>query len=286
MSATSPGPGLRADSSAGGLKGQLDEVWGSLADLGRGISDEEWGLQTACPGWNVAAQYAHMIGTESSLLGRSAPQLDAGSPPHVRNQIGGLNEVWVLSIASVGRSEVLDLFDEVTASRREALAAMGEEEFSASSWTPVGEADYRRFMQIRVFDCWVHEQDIRDAVGRPGHGSGPACEQSVDEVVRAAGYIVGKLGRAPAGSSVRFELTGPVSRDVVVSVVDGRARVLDDFDRVPTATLRMSSDAFIRLACGRVAPAAVLEGAELGGIDISGDSQLGRRIAQNLAFTI
>lgn len=286
MSTPSPGAGLRADSSPGGLKAQLGEVWSSLADLGRGISDDEWTLQTPCPGWTVAAQYAHVIGTESSLLGRSAPDVDTGSPAHVRNQIGAFNEVWVVSLASAGRAQVLDLFDEVTASRREALARMTDEEFSAPSWTPAGEADYRRFMQIRIFDCWVHEQDVRDAVGRPGHGSGPAAEQSVDEVVRAAGYVVGKLAGAPPGASVRFELTGPVRRDVAVSVVDGRARVVEEIDGEPTATLRLSSDAFLRLSCGRVAPSDVLDGAKLGGIDISGDMQLGRQIAQHLAFTV
>ena len=24
---------------------------------------------------------------------------------------------------------------------------------------------YGRFMRVRVFDCWMHEQDIRDALG-------------------------------------------------------------------------------------------------------------------------
>ena len=33
------------------------------------------------------------------------------------------------------------------------------------SFTPAGKDTYGRFMQIRVFDCWLHEQDIRDALG-------------------------------------------------------------------------------------------------------------------------
>ena len=108
---------------------------------------------------------------------------------------------------------------------------MGEDDFSAPSWTPIGQADYRRFMQIRVFDCWVHEQDVRDAVGRPGHEDGPVAEQAVDEIVRALGYIVGKKAGAPEGSSVTIELTGPVARSIHVAV-DGRAAVVD---RLPGA---------------------------------------------------
>jgi len=65
-----PASGIVADSSASGLTAQLDEVWTSLAFVGAAMADEEWVFDTPCPGWNVAAQYAHMIGTESSLLSR------------------------------------------------------------------------------------------------------------------------------------------------------------------------------------------------------------------------
>ena len=42
------------------------------------------------------------------------------------------------------------------------------------------------------------------------------------------GFVVGKLGKAPDGSRVAIELTGPLARTIRV-VVDGRARLVDDF---------------------------------------------------------
>jgi uncharacterized protein (TIGR03083 family) len=272
-------PGIVADSSAAALTAQLDEVWSSLETLGRSLPDSEWTLPTPCPGWPVAAQYAHVIGTESMLLGRPNPTVDPGQPEHVRNQIGGFNEAWVVSLAGLPRSAVLDQLAEVTAERRQALAKMTEEDFSAPSWTPVGQADYRRFMQIRVFDCWVHEQDVRDAVGRPGHEAGPAVEQSVDEIVRALGYLVGKKAGAPDGSSVRFELTGPVERQVDVAV-EGRARVVESIDGSPSVTLTVPTPTFTRLACGRVEPSSAAD------IGIAGEEALGRRVVESLPFTI
>lgn len=280
------GPGLAADSSRDGLTAQLGEVWDALAGLGASIDDEGWAAQTPCPGWPVSAQYAHVIGTESMLLGRENPKVEEPeeAPPHVRNQIGGFNEVWVAALSGLPRREVLDRFGEVVAARKEALAGMTEEDFSAPSWTPVGQADYRRFMQIRVFDCWVHEQDIRDAIGQPGHEDGAVAEQSIDEIVRAAGFVVGKKAGAPAGSSVRFELTGPVQRRVDVDVAD-RARVVDALPGDPAVTIALTSTAFARLACGRVGPSLVLTG-DLGGVKFDGDEELGRRVVENLAFTI
>jgi len=275
---------MSADNSRDGLVAQLDEVWTALADLGDSLDDGLWATATPCPGWPVAAQYAHVIGTESMLLGRPNPDVEAPEGlAHVRNQIGGFNEVWVTAQAGVPRKDVLERFAEVTAARREALAAMTEDDFAAPPWTPIGQADYRRFMQIRTFDCWVHEQDIRDAVGRPGHDMGPVAEQAIDEIVRAAGFLVGKKAGAPTGSSVRIELTGPAPRRVDVEVTD-RARVVDAVGS-PTTTVTLSSTAFARLACGRVDPADVAAGA-FGGLTIDGDAELGRRVVGNLAFTI
>ena len=291
MADTEDRPGISAPSSGADLTSQLAEEWDALIVLGEEIDDKDWEKPTPCPGWSVAAQYAHMIGTESMLLGRPNPDADPGKPDHVRNDIGGFNEVWVAALAGRSRKEVLADFAEVTAARREALAAMSEDDFAAPSWTPVGKADYRRFMQIRVFDCWVHEQDIRDALGRPGHEDGAAAEQSIDEIVRALGFVLGKKVGLSDGQSVVFDLTGPVDRTLNVAVVDARARVLAALpggEDSPTVALTLSSTAFARLACGRIDPSAVLAGGagHIGGVRISGDEELGRRVVSNLAFTI
>jgi uncharacterized protein (TIGR03083 family) len=278
-------PGLAADNSAADLTAQLSEVWDALAVLGAELTDDEWTQATPCPGWPVAAHYAHIIGTESTLLGRPNPGVDPGRPAHVRNDIGGFNEVWVASLGAEPRARVLARFEEVIAARKAALAQLTEEDFNAPSWTPVGQADYRRFMQIRAFDCWVHEQDIRDAVGRPGHEDGPVVEQSIDEIVRAIGYIVGKKAGLPPESSVRISLIGPVKRQVDVAFVNGRAAAVDKLESEPSVHLQLSSTAFERLAAGRVDAQAVLAGA-FGGVSFDGDADLGRRVVSNLAFTI
>jgi uncharacterized protein (TIGR03083 family) len=184
----------------------------------------------------------------------------------------------VTELRRSGPTDLLEKFRHTTARRLEALRALTDAQWDEPSWTPVGKADYRRFMQIRVFDSWVHEQDMRTAVGQPGHGDGPAAEQAIDEIERALGYVIGKRAGAPDGSSVTIELTGPVTRNIHVAV-DGRAAVVATLPDVADVILRLSSDTFVALACGRVDPADVA-------IAIEGDQELGQRIATNLAFTI
>ncbi|MGO9559406.1 MAG: maleylpyruvate isomerase family mycothiol-dependent enzyme [Acidimicrobiales bacterium] len=262
--------------------GALVEEWGAIAELLEALPDASWEAPSPLPGWNVRDLASHIIGTEASLSGESLPasEVDLRELDHVRNDIGALNEAWVQSLRSTAPAEVLARFRQLTGERAAVLEAMSQEEFDAPSWTPAGQGTYGRFMEIRVFDCWMHEQDMRDAVGVPGHGSGPCAELSIDEIVRALGYIVGKRAGAPEGSLVTFRLIGPVERVVHVGV-DGRAAVVEEPDREPTCTLILSSAVFARLAGGRVPVSS-----QAGEVMLNGDLELGQRVLEALAFTI
>jgi uncharacterized protein (TIGR03083 family) len=256
--------------------------WAATDELLSGLPDPAWSTPSALPGWTVHDIVAHVVGTESMLAGEQAPDAvpDVTALPHVRNEIGAANENWVQASRGESPREALARLRAVTDNRAQVLTTMTQDEFDAPSWTPIGQSTYGRFMQIRLFDCWMHEQDIRDAVGVPGHEDGPCAEGSLDEVVRALGFIVGKRGRAPDGGAVSIDLTGPVHRTIHV-VVDGRARVVPALDRPPTSTLRLSSALFMRLAGGRVDP-----GRHLHEISRDGDLELAERVAHNLPFTI
>jgi uncharacterized protein (TIGR03083 family) len=191
-----------------------------------------------------------------------------------------MNEQWVDSMRSLGPSEMLERFREITKVRKESLESMSEQEFDAPSWTPAGQATYGRFMQIRVYDCWLHEQDIRDSLGRPGNDSGPQAATAVEEIALALGFLVGKKAGAPDGSSVTFEITGGVNRTIHVAVAK-RAAVVDRLESPADVTLRIASGTFVRLAGGRVDPAATVEQ-----ITMDGDQELGRRVIAALPFTI
>jgi uncharacterized protein (TIGR03083 family) len=260
----------------------LAEEFNALDSLAGELAATDWMATTPCPGWDVRAHLAHVIGTESMLAGHSAPDVavDPHASDHVRNDFGAINERWVRSLAGLPVGELLGRFRAVTEQRLDTLRSMAPEEWDAVGFTPAGPDTYGRFMRLRVFDCWMHEQDMRDATGRPGHEAGPVVGLVLDEMTASLGYVVGKQAALPGGSAVSIELTGDAGRTVLVDVAD-RARVVAALERVPTVTLRMPVGVFTRLAGGRVTPAAV-EAA----IEIGGDQALGRRLVENLAFTI
>ena len=260
----------------------LVDEWGQIADLMSGRSDDQWHKQSILPGWSVQDVVAHMIGTECMLAGETAPPAtrDLKASGHVRNDIAAMNEQWVDSMRELAPSEMLERFRAITNSRAEFLRSMSQQEFDAPSWTPAGQADYGRFMQIRVYDCWLHEQDIRDSFKEPGNDSGPQAEITVDEIALALGFIVGKKAGAPEGSAVTFDLTGGVTRTIHVAV-EGRATVVDRLQSPADVTLQMNSGLFVRLAGGRVDPAASIDQ-----VTLSGDEDLGVRVVTALPFTI
>jgi uncharacterized protein (TIGR03083 family) len=264
----------------------LFAVWDSIDALLEGLPESGWQAATPLPGWSVRAVVAHIIGTESFLQGIAPPQpdIDIKALEHVRNDIGVMNECWVRHLSGESGSSVLERYRAVTGKRREVLPGMSDEDWNAPTPTPAGMDSYGRFMRIRVFDCWMHEQDIRMALQRPSSDeelAGPASQLSLDEIAATMGFVVGKLAEAPDGSRVQFDLTGPLARSIRVSV-DGRAQVVDDFGGgEPTATIRLDGLQFTRLAGGRPMCPTRPQDVELGG-----DKDLATHIVERLNFVI
>ena len=164
---------------------RLEEVWNDIAALGDDLTTDEWIMPTECPGWSVFDNVAHMIGTERMLAGEQPGTSDAATEaaahaPHVRNDIGKANEHWISAYRGWDGPKLLDEFRAVTGRRLDGLRALTTAEWDEEGFTPEGPGPYRQFMEIRVFDCWYHDQDIREAVGRPGFMEGLVADLSLD----------------------------------------------------------------------------------------------------------
>jgi hypothetical protein len=137
-------------------------------------------------------------------------------------------------------------------------------------------------MEVRVFDSWVHEQDARRALDRPGGCGNRASALSLDRVQGAMPFVVGKQAGCPDTTAVRFEVSGPGgdARAFTVLVDGKRARQADD-DVAPTVTLALTGLDFLRLGCGR-ATAEQVDAA--GGVAMEGDAAVGHRVLGAMSF--
>jgi uncharacterized protein (TIGR03083 family) len=258
---------------------QLEMEWATIGALGHELNDDDWARHTDCPGWTVKDQLSHIVGTESMLLGRNGPPAAPAGLPHVHNPIGEMNEAWVESLRPEPGAKVLAAFEEVTTERLAALRAMTDDELEREGPSPIGPVPYGIFMQVRVFDCWVHEQDIRRAVGHPGNLEGPVAEVAMGRLSGGFGFVVGKRVGPPDGTTVVVRVTGPLARTLAVEMKDGRARPIEP-PASPTLAVDIDAESFACLAAGRWVGGRVL--AE-GRATITGDEELGHQLLANFA---
>ena len=252
----------------------LETCFGAIEGLMDRLGPGEWAVQSLCPDWTARGVITHLASVEHALTGW-LPTPDDDKPPF--EKVGEFSA----RAASLSDDELAGEVTQILAQRRADLAGTTDEQFAMASMTPVGPATYHRFMDVRVFDFWVHERDITTPLGWPTDDSGPAAETALDEVDGSIGYIVGKKIGLPDGKSIAFHVTGPVQRDIFVAV-DGRAGRVETLDD-PAVEVTADLLTFIQLACGRLDPQ---EPIDQGKISWTGDAEWGEKAARNLAFTM
>jgi uncharacterized protein (TIGR03083 family) len=266
------------------LVDMLDEVWTSIETVGAGLTEDQWKTGTECPGWTVQDNVVHITSLEAMSIGKHLPVSELPDDlPHVKNDFGRTNEQWIESRRSWSGAAALAEFHAITRERIAGLRALDDAGFGGDSWTPQGPGTVRTLLPFRIFDSWVHEQDIRRALGMPGNLDSASAAHALGMMAGPMAFVVGKKAGAPDGSTVVFSLQGPLARDLVIAVHDGRAKLVDggDADSDPTVVLTMGTETFARLAAGRVDPGAAVVA---GDVTFTGDDDLGRRIVDNLNY--
>ncbi len=256
------------------IRGALEQSYAAIEKLCAVMSAAQWQAQSLCPDWTARAVIGHLASVEHMLVGWMPARADE-LPPFDRVA------AFTQQTADLDDAAFAARVAEVFGQRRADLAALSEDDLSRPSWTPVGPASYGSFMAVRVFDFWVHERDVTTPLGLQADDGDARGEMALAEVERSLGYIVGKKVGLPDGSSIVFHLTGPLRRDLYVTV-DGRAKVVGHIDR-PAVELSTDSLTFVQLACGRIDPQQQIDA---GLVSWTGDAELGDRAARNLRYTM
>jgi uncharacterized protein (TIGR03083 family) len=149
--------------------------------------------------------------------------------------------------------------------------AKPEQIFGGIGW------DWNTLLRNRPLDVWMHEQDVRRAVGRPGGMDSPAARHTAEYLAESLGLVVAKRVGAEPGTTVVLAIAG--SEPIAFAVNEQRrGERLTEIPTDPTVGLAMDREAFILLAGGRRSP-------EPGAIAITGDATLGQKVVDTLAVT-
>ena len=244
-----------------GLVAAYQHTVQAIIDLGRSCTDADFAKPTACPGWTVKDQISHVVGLESWLGGASAPRVTVPGYGHVKNEAGRFIERSVEARRPMVGSKVVAELEGVLARRLNQLA---DPELTLDTVVkgPWGPAPVRESLRIRILDIWTHEQDIRQALGRPGNLDSPGAAVFLAVLLEALPRLVAKEARVAPGNIVIFDITGPVVGRAGVRVetaengkrlgtplFTGTAHEGGEEEKVTSITL--STDAITRRAAGR-----------------------------------
>ncbi|MER8000087.1 maleylpyruvate isomerase family mycothiol-dependent enzyme [Streptomyces sp. NPDC095613] len=254
----------------------------ALTELVQPLVEGEWNRRTPCPGWSVRDVVSHVIGMECEMLGDPRP---IHSLPrdlyHVRSDSARYMELQVdVRRHHTGLEIVSEL--EYTVIRRN--RQLRNENRDPDTMVPAplrSRQTLETAMRMRAFDVWVHEQDLRHALDKPGNLDGPGAQVARDVLLEALPKVVAKDAGAPPHSAVVIDVSGPVEflRTVRVNA-EGRGSIDGSPSLGPVVSLATDWETYYRLACGRVRSAAVADR-----IKIDGDQELAEAILREFAVT-
>jgi uncharacterized protein (TIGR03083 family) len=261
------------------------ESWRSTVDevvaLLRSLDDGDWSKPTDLPGWDVKGVACHLAHLESELAGVKQKRVELPERDHYTAPTAMYTELGLVAREDLSGAEVTDELEESARTRYEQLRADPPTDGKADPPRTPGKIgwNWETLLGNRVVDVWMHEQDIRRAVGRPGGMNTPGAAHTIATFAHSFPYAVGKRVAPPVGTTVVLDVTGVSPVHLAVQVDEsGRAVPLTADPEKPTVSLRTDVETFAMLGGGR-RPAAELP------VEVDGDEELGKRILQAMAVT-
>ena len=255
----------------------------ALLELLGDLSPWDWETPTVCPGWTVKDVAAHLLGDDIGRLswGRDgyvnsafAAGFDIGTLPGLVAAIDRQNAVWVEGTRRVSPRLLIELLD-LTGGLTEAyftsldMTALG----MPVDWAGPDPAPVWLDVAREYTERWVHQQHIRDAVGRPGLKERRWFAPVLDAFVRG---LPRALRDAPAsdGATLRLTITGDAGGEWVALRQNGEWMLGSAPGIEADARVELDEDVAWRLFTKGISKEEARQGARINGDAVLADRAL------------
>jgi uncharacterized protein (TIGR03083 family) len=186
-----------------------------LARLLRGLDPADWGKPTACSQWSVKDIAAHLLDSALRRLsfGRdglhAAPEPAVGSHADLVAYLNRLNAEWVATARRLSPRVLVELLDQVEPQLHAYFRSLDPHAVAVFGVAWAGEERSPNWFDIgrEYTERWLHQQQIREAVGAPGLSGRSWLHPVLDIFVRALPFTYREVP-ARAGQSLGFEVQG------------------------------------------------------------------------------
>jgi uncharacterized protein (TIGR03083 family) len=189
------------------------EVLDSLIGLLSSLSDDDWERPTVCPQWAVKDVATHLLAGEVGILSRQRDgYTPAGNPVESWGDlvalINTLNETWTKAMRRLSPRLLCDLLRHTGAQTCAYFRSL--DPFAVGdpvSWAGDEPAPVWLDLAREHTERWHHQQQIRDAVGKPGMMEKRFFAPVLDAFVRALPHTYRNV-EAADGTLVTLTITG------------------------------------------------------------------------------
>ncbi|MGW5848209.1 maleylpyruvate isomerase family mycothiol-dependent enzyme [Streptomyces sp. NPDC055254] len=254
----------------------------AISELVLPLAEGEWNRATPCPGWSVRDVVSHIIGIECEQLGDPRPiHTVARDLRHVVDEFSRYMEVQV-DVRRHHTAPEMTSELEYTVIRRARQLRNEKRDPATMVRGPLGDqVTLEQALRLRAYDVWVHEQDLRAALGAPGNWDSPGAHVARDVLLAGLPKAVAKGAGAPANSAVVLDVHGQLEFMRTVRVDANGQGTLDKAPSLgPAVTLTLDWPTYVRLAAGRVRAHAVADR-----VKVEGDPELAAAILAAFAVT-
>ncbi|WP_405861654.1 maleylpyruvate isomerase family mycothiol-dependent enzyme [Streptomyces sp. NBC_01515] len=254
----------------------------AISELVTPLVEGEWNRRTPCPGWSVRDVVSHVIGLDNEMLGDPRPiHTLPRDLYHVTNEHQRYMEMQVDVRRHHTAPEMTSELEYTIIRRNRQLRNESREPDRRVRGHVSTEVTLEESMRTHAFNIWVHEQDLRAALGRPGNLDSPGAHIARDVLLAALPKVVADDSGAPRSSAVVFDVHGPIEFLRTIRVdIQGRGTLETAPALGPAATLILDWETYVRLACGRVTVDSVSDK-----VKADGDPELSASILRNFTVT-
>lgn len=218
-----------------------------LADLG----DDDWARPTTAPRWSVKDVAVHLLGGDVSIL--SGKRDGFRSPQNIQSNeelvelVNRLNAEWVLAARRISPRLLRELLAFTGPEVEACFASQDPMAMGCSvSWAGPEPAPLWFDLAREFTERWHHQQQIRDATGRPPLYDPYFFAPVLDTFVRALPHNF-RHTEAPIGTGVRLTISGDAGGTWFIQKEPDRWTLLIDGPTQIAADVVIPQDAAWRL---------------------------------------
>lgn len=263
----------------------LPDIDQQLISLLKSLTPEEWQAQTIARLWKVKDVAAHLLDGNIRILSilrdgyqDTAPLIN--SYQDLVDFLNGLNADWVKAMKRVSPRMLL-LLHEVTGPlycRYYASLNPDDISFFPVAWAGETESSNRMHIAREYTEKWLHQQQIRDAVNKPGIMNRKYFHPFIHVLMLALPYTYRSV-EAEENTLIRVNIPTEIGGDWFLLRAAGKWKLYEEAAHKPHAEVIIDPDIAWRLFSKSIRPKDVA-----GKVIISGNESLGKTALEMISF--